>query len=71
MTPTREEFRALMLRAADDCHPDDGDAQQLRALATATDAELLGIVGVVELQHGDLGPWHDRTYIVTPREEGT
>jgi len=82
---TRDEFRALMLRVAETARdeaqrygsPEDvKDWNILRALATATDAELLGIVGEVNrvvgtnyvrmngvaVRGGD--------YIVTPREEG-
>jgi len=72
--PTLDAFRALMQAAADVCDanewPDYLIAPDLRALAAATPAQLLGIVGTVapaavysDSQEGV------RCFIVTPRED--
>ena len=70
--PTLDAFRALMNRArAVAVERKDFDAYALAALATATPAQLLGIVGDVEHEVVERPDYYGRTgrLIVTPRED--
>ena len=72
--PTLDAFRTLMQAAADVCDanewPDYLIAPDLRALAAATPAQLLGIVGKVTEETVERPDYYGKTgrFIVTPRK---